>query len=82
MHGRKMLSNSVGLLMFLTDCFFLGLLLGGEKGKKLTYCIDVCGRVCVCVFTLNEHSAGGGECIYGNSLVPSCHREEEDGCHT
>lgn len=35
----------------------------------------------VCVFTLNEHSAGGGECIYGNGLVPSCHREEEDGCH-
>lgn len=65
--------------MFLTDCFFLGLLLGGEKGKKHTYDIDV--WVCVCVFTLNEHSAGGGECIYGNGLVPSCHREEEDGCH-
>lgn len=79
MHGRKMLSDSVGLLMFFSDYFLLGWLLGGENGKKHTYCIDV--RACVCVFTLNEQSAGGGECIYGNALVPSCHCVEEDGCH-
>lgn len=42
-----MLSDSVGLLMFLTDCFSLGLLLGGKKGKKHTYCIDVCGCLSV-----------------------------------
>lgn len=38
-------------------------------------------RVYVCVFTLNGQSTGGGEYIYGNGLVPSCHREEEDGDH-
>lgn len=48
-----------------------------KNRKKHTYCIDVHA----CVFTLNEQSAGGGECIYGNALVPSCHCEEEDGCH-
>lgn len=73
-----MLSDSVGLLMFFSDCFLLGWLLGGEKWEEThTYCI----AVHACVFTLNEQSAGGGECIYGNALVPSCHCEEEDGCH-
>lgn len=45
---EEMLSNSVGLLMFLTDCVLLGLLLDGKKGKKHTYCIGV--WVCVCVY--------------------------------
>lgn len=41
----------------------------------------VCVGSCVCVFASNEQSAGGGVCIYGNGLVPSCHGEEDDGCH-
>lgn len=41
--------------------------------------IYICVRVCV--LTSNEQSIGGGECIYGNGLVPSCLGEEEDGCH-
>lgn len=33
------------------------------------------------VFISHEQLTGGGDCIYGNSLVPSCHGGEEDGCH-
>lgn len=42
--------------------------------------ISIYTFLCVCVFTLNEQWARGGECIYSNGLVPSCHCEE-DGCH-
>ncbi len=54
---------------------------GAEKDQRSITISWYCIYVRVCVFISNEQSTGGGECIYGNGLVPSCHGEEEDGCH-
>lgn len=65
-------------------------LVKGPENLKINHYYDTVYRisvyslymsVCACVFISNEHSTGGGGCIYGNGLVPSCHGEEEDGCH-